>query len=130
MTKKLLLLAMLPTIIPWVGGTTLWAAPPLDHPTVDQAARILDIPAQPPVHRGTVIEIIDSNNYSYIRVSHPQEPERWLAAPRTPLSVGNLIRYGEGTRMENFYSKVWKRTFPVITFVGEVVIDPNPGGPP
>ncbi len=130
MTNKTPLLIMLPMMILLHGEPPLWAAPPPDHPTVDQAARILDIPAQPPVHRGTVLEVFDSNNYSYIRVSHPQEQERWLAAPRTPLSVGTLIRYGEGTRMENFYSKVWKRTFPVITFVGEVVIDPNPGGPP
>ena len=126
MAKKLLLLALLPTMILVDGGPPLLAAPPPDHPTVDQAARILDIPAQPPVHHGTLLEIFDSNNYSYMRVSYPQEQERWLAAPRTSLAVGTLIRYGDGKRMENFYSKVWQRTFPVIYFVGEVVIDSNP----
>lgn len=126
MAKKLLLLALLPTMILLDGESPLLAAPPPDHPTLDQAARILDIPAQPPVHHGKLLEIFDSNNYSYMRVSHPQEQERWLAAPRTSLPVGTLLRYGDGKRMENFYSKVWQRTFPVIYFVGEVVIDSNP----
>ncbi|MBF0116844.1 MAG: hypothetical protein HQM04_17600 [Magnetococcales bacterium] len=126
MAMKRLLLALLPTMILLDGGPPLLAAPPPDHPTVDQAARMLDIPAQPPVHQGKLLEIFDSNNYSYMRVSHLQEQERWLAAPRTPLAVGTQVRYGDGKRMENFYSKVWQRTFPVIYFVGEVAVDPAP----
>lgn len=126
MAKKFVYSTLLPLILLMHGATPLFAAPPPDHPSVDQASRILNIPAQAPEHQGKLLEIFDSNSYSYLRVSHPQDQERWLAAPRLSLTVGTPIRYGEGTRMENFYSKVWQRTFPVIYFVNEVVADPAP----
>ncbi|NGZ07356.1 MAG: hypothetical protein G8237_13485 [Magnetococcales bacterium] len=126
MAKIFMIHALIWGMILVEGALPVLAAPPPDHPTVDQAARILEIPTQPPRHQGRLLEIFDSNNYSYMRVSHPQEQERWLAAPRTPLTVGTRIRYGEGKRMDNFYSKVWQRTFPVIYFVGEVVIESEP----
>ncbi|MBF0347522.1 MAG: hypothetical protein HQL81_07620 [Magnetococcales bacterium] len=101
------------------------AAPPPGHPSVEDASRILAIPESAAMHQGAVLEAFDSNNYTYLRVSHPTDGERWLAAPRQSLTVGTRIRYGEGTRMEQFFSKVWHRTFPVIYFVGPVMVD-NP----
>ena len=99
------------------------AAPPPGHPSVEDASRILAIPESSAAHQGQVLEVFDSNNYTYLRVSHPTDGERWLAAPRQSVTVGTRIRYGEGTRMEQFFSKVWRRTFPVIYFVGSVMVD-------
>ncbi|MBF0605744.1 MAG: hypothetical protein HQL07_18875 [Nitrospirae bacterium] len=113
--------------IPFLLAVTMAeAAPPPDHPSVDQANSMLGVSQQPPGNQGNVLETFEANNYSYIRVSHPTEGERWLAAPRLELAVGNSIRYGDGSRMENFFSKVWKRTFPVIYFVNEVVLEKTP----
>ena len=104
-------------------AVTVKAAPPPGHPSVDQASRILGIPEQSPVNKGEVLEVFNSNSYTYLRISHSEEGERWLAAPRQSLVVGAKIRYGDGTRMENFYSKVWHRTFPIIYFVGGVLLE-------
>ncbi|MBF0609564.1 MAG: hypothetical protein G8345_03110 [Magnetococcales bacterium] len=99
------------------------AAPPPGHPGVEQTSGILAIPPASLTLRGKVLESMDSNDYTYLRVSHESDGERWLAAPRVSLKVGEMVRYGEGTRMVNFYSKVWNRTFPVVYFIREVQRD-------
>ena len=99
------------------------AAPPPGHPSVDQASSILGVPEQSLVNHGEVLEAFNSNDYTYMRLSHPVDNERWLAAPRQDLAVGTKVSYGDGMRMENFYSKVWHRTFPVIYFVSGVLVE-------
>ena len=99
----------------------LMAAPPPGHPTLQQAAsRIgLDQPAQLS-ERGEVLQTIDSNSYTYIRLRRPDASEIWLAAPRLSLSPGQQIRYAPGVLMQNFFSKKHRRTFAQIWFVGPV----------
>lgn len=70
-------------------------------------------------HAGTVVSAQQSGGYSYIEVSGPQG-NTWLAAPVTPLNVGDKIRYEDGATMHNFSSKALGRTFPSIMFVGSV----------
>lgn len=99
------------------------ADPPPGHPGTGRAAEILGIPkgvALP--HSGRVAEAIDSNDYVYIRVATP-DGEAWLAAPRQPVPVGALLRWGDGARMVDFYSRKLHRLFPVVTFVDRLALD-------
>ncbi len=99
------------------------AAPPPGHPTPAEAGQILGIPAQQesaPGQAGIVEQAIDSNQYTYVEV-RTESGLKWLAVVRMPLAAGDKVRYGEGVKMTNFYSKVLKRTFPEILFVGKMV---------
>lgn len=94
------------------------AAPPPGHPTVDQASQVMGVDPQATMaHQGRVLEAIDSNNYTYIRVHTAAQSERWLAASRLVLQPGQTIRFASGVLMHNFYSKKLKRTFERIHFV-------------
>ena len=94
------------------------AAPPPGHPTVDQAYQVMGIEQQLPMaHQGRVLEAIDSNSYTYIRVQIGDLQQRWLAAPRLELQQGKAIGFADGVLMQNFYSKKLKRTFGQIYFV-------------
>lgn len=104
---------------------TALAAPPPNHPTPAQAMDILkheqpkapgDLPNQ-----GKVISTIGANEFTYIEVERNGAIE-WIAAPLMAINPGSTIRYEEGSVMTNFYSKLLKRTFPTVTFVGHVII--------
>jgi hypothetical protein len=69
-------------------------------------------------NEGVVQEVIQTDAYSYLRVSGPQG-ERWIAAPRTAYKVKDRIRYSRGMEMGNFYSRALDRTFDSILFVGD-----------
>lgn len=101
------------------------AAPPQGHPSPAMAAEMLmptkaARPSELP-HEGKVISFTDANEYTYIEVSSASST-RWLAAPQTALKTGDLIRYEEGSMMPNFYSKILKRTFPSILFIGQIAV--------
>lgn len=92
-----------------------------DHPTVTEAAKILNIETAPEAlpNQGRVLSTIPSNAYTYIEVEQ-EGKTLWLAAPRVSLEEGALIRYGEGAVMTNFYSKKLDREFPEVLFLGGV----------
>ncbi len=69
---------------------------------------------------GKVLSTIETDMYTYIEVSH-NGATRWLASSKITLEKGVTIGYGEGAQMTNFHSKILQRTFPVITFVENVV---------
>lgn len=83
-------------------------------------------PAAPPApalpNSGTVVSSADAGGYSYIEVSGP-EGSLWLAAPAMKLKAGDKIRFENGAAMRNFTSRALGRTFPTISFVGQVVVD-------
>lgn len=101
------------------------AAPPPGHPSPVVTADMLapEKPAKPSElpHQGKVLTLIHANEYTYIEVSSAKAT-RWLAAPQTELKVGNLIRYEDGSTMTDFYSKMLKRTFPSIMFIGQLAV--------
>lgn len=70
---------------------------------------------------GTVLSFIDHPQYTYIEVSQNKKP-RWLAATKTAVKKGDVIRFDDGMIMSNFHSKSLKRTFPSIAFVNQVVV--------
>lgn len=61
------LIALLAFVVP----TAAFAAPPADHPTPQDAGKILGVqaaqaPGEAPPYKGTVVETIDANAYTYI----------------------------------------------------------------
>lgn len=97
------------------------AAPPPGHPSVDQAQRMINVPTdQSMPFKGRVLQVIESNDYSYIEVTVEKDTTRWLAAPRITLPVNSWVRYGDGAEMKDFYSRKHKRTFAEVWFVDQV----------
>ena len=78
------------------------------------------LPAELP-NEGRVLSTIDANEFTYIEVGR-SGAVTWIAAPLMVLKVGSTIRYEEGSVMTDFYSKLLKRTFPSVMFVGQVVV--------
>jgi hypothetical protein len=70
----------------------------------------------PNVHKVEVEEVIQTNNYTYLRVSE-DGTENWLAITRREVKEGGEYYYEPGMEMSNFVSKELKRTFPSIWFV-------------
>ena len=101
------------------------AAPPPGHPSPMEASQILGVSSKPDIalpNAGVVEQAIDSNQYTYVGL-RSENGTKWLAVTRMQLAAGDKVRYGEGARMTNFYSKALKRTFPEILFVGQMVRD-------
>ncbi len=101
-----------------------FAAPPPGHPSPAQAREIL-MPDKPPVpadlpNRGKVVSSMDANEFTYIEVARDDGGREWIAAPKMALKAGSTIRYEDGSVMTNFYSKLLKRAFPSVMFVGQV----------
>lgn len=70
---------------------------------------------------GKVLEMIDTDMYTYIQVSN-KGADVWLAASKTKVAKGATINYGTGAVMTNFHSKALNRTFPQITFIDKVEV--------
>jgi len=70
----------------------------------------------PNVHKVTAEEVIQTSNYTYIRVSEKGN-ENWLAIVKQEVEKGKSYYYVPGIEMNNFVSKELKRTFPSILFV-------------
>lgn len=104
------------------------AAPPPGHPSPEQARDML-MPDKPPAaaelpNQGKVVSSIDANDFTYIEVDRGGRTE-WIAAPRMALKPGSTIRYEDGSVMTDFYSKLLKRNFPSVMFVGHVAVVGN-----
>ena len=102
-----------------------FAAPPTGHPTPAQTMDLL-MPDKPPApselpNQGKVISSMDANDFTYIEVDRAGAAE-WIAAPKMAVKPGSTIRYEEGSVMTDFYSKLLKRTFPSVMFVGHVAV--------
>jgi hypothetical protein len=102
------------------------AAPPPGHPSPAQASEML-MPDKPPTpgelpNRGKVLGSMDANEFTYIEVARDDGRREWIAGPKMALKAGSTIRYEEGSVMANFYSKLLKRTFPSVMFVGHISV--------
>lgn len=110
-------------------GTTAHAAPPPGHPSPAQAREML-LPDKPPKaadlpNAGKVVSAMDANEFTYIEVDRDGRIE-WIAAQKMPVKAGSTIRYEAGAVMNNFYSKLLKRTFPSVMFVNDVIVVAEP----
>jgi len=70
----------------------------------------------PNVHKVTAEEVIQSSNYTYLRVSEDGK-ENWIAISRQEVEKGKSYYYLPSVEMTDFVSKELKRTFPTIVFV-------------
>lgn len=70
----------------------------------------------PVTNDGKVLEVLDSDMYTFLKVTSEKGPV-WLAAYKTNVSKGANVKYSDGIAMTRFYSKSLKRTFDLIIFV-------------
>ncbi len=70
----------------------------------------------PNVRKVKVEEVIQTSNYTYLRVSEKNQ-ENWIAITRAEVEKGKSYYYEAGMEMTGFTSKELNRTFPAITFV-------------
>lgn len=101
------------------------AEPPSGHPSANQAMEIL-IPTSPSQteelhHHGQVLSATNANQFTYLEVTGASGIQ-WIAVPLTVIQPGSHIRYGDGRVMDNFYSRLLRRTFPSITFVRNLTV--------
>ena len=68
------------------------------------------------VKKATAEEVIQTSNYSYVRISENGN-ENWIAITRQEVEKGKSYYYIPGIEMNDFVSKELKRTFPSILFV-------------
>lgn len=129
--KKQLTIPIGRLALPLLLGMTMpaFASPPMGHPTPEQARQIL-LPAKSPnaaelVNAGTVLEAIHANEFTYLEIKRI-DGQQWIAAPKTDIRPGTHIRYEEGAIMQNFYSKLLKRTFASVMFVDHIVVTAQP----
>ena len=111
------------------NAVTAFAAPPAGHPTPQVAAEMLApakaaSPAELP-NEGRVLDVLQAGEYTYLEVSTGTASARWLAAPQTALQKGSLVRYEEGSTMSSFYSKLLKRNFSNLMFIGQLAVIPK-----
>ena len=105
------------------------AAPPAGHPSPAEARDIL-LFDQPPgasglPNEGRVLDVIHANEFTYLEVDRA-DGKVWIAAPRTEIRPGARIDYEDGAVMQNFYSKLLKRTFPSVMFIKHLVVTTQP----
>ena len=79
-----------------------------------------------PKNLGRVINAEHSGPYSYLEVQ-VNGGSFWLAASRSDVAPGDVVRWGDGAVMQNFHSKALGRTFEQIVFVSQVVPAAVPG---
>ena len=75
-------------------------------------------------NEAVIVEVIDTALYTYLRVITAHGDDDWLAAAKGNFTPDSRIRYSNGVRMTDFYSKSLQRRFASIRFVGNVISEP------
>ena len=83
---------------------------------------------------GQVLEQIDVDKYSYLRLGEPGAPGTWTAVPVTTSRLGKRVTVTSAQLMTHFVSATLKRTFEAIYFgvldaQSDVSHAPNPAAP-
>lgn len=73
-------------------------------------------PANPSMHEVKVEEVIQTSNYTYLKVSE-NSTENWIAVSSQEALKGEVYYYDQALEMKNFQSKELNRTFETIYFV-------------
>jgi len=87
------------------------------EPATDNPALASPVPEG--MVRGTVLETMNSGGYTYVFIEADPD-KRWVAAPQTMVSVGDVVQTSQGIPMSAFTSQTLNRTFDVIYFVDTV----------
>lgn len=114
-----------------IAAGAVQAEPPPGHPGAVQAIDALGVPpstrsdAELP-HSGVVLSAVDANSFTYLEVRDDESGRpRWLAVPRHSFRPGDRVRYDEGGRMNNFFSRKLNTTFESILFVRRIIVLPE-----
>ncbi len=83
----------------------------------------------PGMHEVKVTEVIQSSNYTYLKVAE-NGAENWIAVTHQEAASGQTYYYGEALEMKNFQSKELNRTFETIYFVQDLSAQPKSAAAP
>lgn len=78
------------------------------------------------VHTVKVQEIIQTNQYTYLRLIEENAPEMkegdtlWVAVTKMEATIGETLYYKDGFPMQNFVSKELNRTFKEVLFLDNI----------
>jgi len=97
-----------------------------ENTTIRESASGNSLPAdqQQQLHTVTVLEVIQVEKYTYLRVREG-EKEMWIAVPTLEAKPQDVLYYERGMVMTDFESKELKRKFDKILFVDKVAKDKN-----
>ncbi|HEY0666397.1 MAG TPA: hypothetical protein VGD24_10050 [Gallionella sp.] len=96
----------------WPSSKPAVALPP-GHPSVEPSLEL--------TQQGTVVSSIAVPGFTYIEVKQGNEV-RWLTAPEVTVKKGDLIKFDEGSTLDNFKSTTLNRTFTTLTFVNKAQV--------
>ena len=91
--------------------------------TSSNTAEPQEVSANQGSHKVTVTELIQSSNYSYLKLKEGDQ-EYWAAVTRFEAKVGQTYYYTQGMEMKDFKSRELNRTFDSIWFIGELSEQP------
>jgi hypothetical protein len=77
----------------------------------------------PDAHQVTAEEVIQTNSYTYVRVSSDGR-DYWIAINKSEVEKGKTYYWSEGIAMKDFPSKELSRTFPSIFLVQDFTDQP------
>ncbi len=69
---------------------------------------------------GEILEVLDVDKYTYIRIKNSENKEIWIAGPKENVKVGKKVFIRSGMLMKDFVSKTLNKTFKEIYFVGSL----------
>jgi hypothetical protein len=84
---------------------------------------VAQVSANPAQHEVKVEEVIQTSNYTYLRVSD-NGADKWIAVTRMEAAPGETYYYDKDMEMKNFESKELTRTFETIYFVQDISKEP------
>lgn len=73
-------------------------------------------------HTGIVVETINSAGYTYVQVDTGRK-KIWVAAPEMHIKTGDRITVPMGTPMKDFHSETLDRTFDLVYFVSNIMME-------
>jgi hypothetical protein len=77
---------------------------------------------------GTVVETMNAGTYTYVLVD-ANGTEIWAAATRFDVAVGDNVVVPLEMPMQDFYSESLDRTFPVVYFTSQILMEGQAGSP-
>lgn len=83
-------------------------------------------PPAPTVFSGEVLEVQQVESYTYLRLK-TKEGETWAAISRAPVTKGSAVTIENAMVVNNFESRVMKRTFQTIVFGSLAGTNPHAG---
>lgn len=72
---------------------------------------------------GAIVETMDAATYTYVHLKAQDGSELWVAGPKTPVTVGQVLTVKGGFEMKSFKSSALERTFERLVMVNSL------GGP-